>query len=77
MSLKHDLNIVSISALGKLHTEVDIQVLAEDVPFPIARYEPEMGASLFRFEEDGELMILYSSVNTFFVEGMILTKCTM
>ena len=61
MSLKHDLNIVSISALGKLHTEVDIQVLAEDVPFPIARYEPEMGASLFRFEEDGELMILYSS----------------
>ncbi len=56
-----DIEVVSISASGDLHREVDIQKLAADVSLPISNYNPEQNAAFFRFEEGGELLILYVS----------------
>jgi transcription initiation factor TFIID TATA-box-binding protein len=56
-----DAEVVSITALGNIHQEVDIQTVAEDVSLPTARYDADLNASLFRFEEDGELILLYTS----------------
>lgn len=58
---KRNVDVVSITALGNINQEVDIQALAEDVSLPVARYDPNLNASLFRFEEDGELILLYTS----------------
>lgn len=58
---KSDIEVVSISASGNLHREVDIQKLANEVPLPISNYNPEQNAAFFRFEEGGELLILYVS----------------
>lgn len=38
-----------------------IEELVEDAPLPVANYDPKFNASFFRFEEDGELVILYTS----------------
>lgn len=56
-----DIDVVSISASGDLHREVDIQKLAADVSLPISNYNPEQNAAFFRFEDGGELLILYVS----------------
>ena len=56
-----DIEIVNIAGLGDLQREVNIEVLAADMPLPVSNYDPKFNASFFRFEEDGELVILYTS----------------
>ncbi|AKH98633.1 TATA-box-binding protein [Halanaeroarchaeum sulfurireducens] len=53
--------VVNIVAGGDLRVEVDIEELANDSKLPVANYEPENNATFLRFEEDGELIILYTS----------------
>ncbi|RKD87667.1 TATA-box-binding protein [Halopiger aswanensis] len=55
------IKVVNIVGLGNLQSEVDIEVLAADAPLPVSNYDPKFNASFFRFEEDGELVILYTS----------------
>ena len=61
MTEPQDIDVVSITVSGTLSQQVDIQKLADDNPFPISDYNPELNASLFRFETEGELLILYMS----------------
>ena len=53
--------VVNIAALGTLGGEVDIEQIVEDADLPVANFDPEYNAAFFRFEEDGELIILYTS----------------
>lgn len=53
--------VVNIAALGTLGIEVDIEKIVEDADLPVANFDPEYNAAFFRFEEDGELIILYTS----------------
>ena len=53
--------VVNIAALGTLGIEVDIEQIVEDADLPVANFDPEYNAAFFRFEEDGELIILYTS----------------
>jgi transcription initiation factor TFIID TATA-box-binding protein len=53
--------IVNITAVGDLGVEVDIEQLASDSELPVANYNPKNNAAFFRFEEDGKLIILYTS----------------
>jgi transcription initiation factor TFIID TATA-box-binding protein len=55
------MNVVNIAAVGDLQHEIDIEALVEDAPLPVANYDPKFNASFFRFTEDGELVILYTS----------------
>lgn len=54
-----DIEIVNIVGFGNLQREVDIKAVAEDASLPVSNYNPEFNGSFFRFEEDGELLILY------------------
>ena len=54
-------DVVNIAAVGDLGVEVDIEQLASDSELPVANYDPEYNAAFLRFEEDGELVILYTS----------------
>lgn len=54
-------DIVNISAGGNLNREIDIQQVANDSDLPVSRFDPDYGASFLRFEEEGELFILYPS----------------
>ena len=54
-------NVVNIAAVGDLGIEVDIEQLASDSELPVANYDPEYNAAFLRFEEDGEIVILYMS----------------
>ena len=56
-----DVEVVNIAALGTLGGEVDIEQIVEDADLPVANFDPEYNAAFFRFEEDGELIILYTS----------------
>ncbi len=53
--------VVNIAAVGDLGVEVDIEQLTSDSKLPVANYDPEYNAAFLRFEEDGELVILYTS----------------
>ena len=53
--------VVNITAVGDVGVEVDIEQLAGDSELPVANYDPEYNAAFLRFEEDGELVILYTS----------------
>lgn len=53
--------VVNIAALGTLGIEVDIEQIVEAADLPVANFDPEYNAAFFRFEEDGELIILYTS----------------
>lgn len=53
--------IVNIAAVGDLGVEVDIEQLARDSELPVANYDPEYNAAFLRFEDDVELVILYTS----------------
>lgn len=55
------IEVVNIAALGNLHREIEIETLAHDLELAVTNYDPKFNASFFRFEEDGELIILYSS----------------
>lgn len=56
-----EVEVVNIAALGTLEIEVDIEQIVEDAELPVANFDPEYNAAFFRFEEDGELIILYTS----------------
>ncbi|GKZ16280.1 TATA-box-binding protein C [Haladaptatus sp. T7] len=56
-----ELEVVNIAALGTLGIEVDIEQIVEDAELPVANFDPKYNAAFFRFEEDGELIILYTS----------------
>jgi len=53
--------VVNIAAVGDLGSEVDIEQVAHDSNLPVSNYDPEYNATFLRFEEDGELIILYTS----------------
>ena len=53
--------VVNIAAVGDLGVEVDIEQLASNSELPVSRYDYENNAAFFRFEEDGKLVILYTS----------------
>lgn len=55
------IEVVNIAAVGELGVEVDIEQLATNSELPVANYDPEYNATFLRFEEDGELFILYTS----------------
>ena len=56
-----EVDVVNIAALGTLGVEVDIEQIVEDANLPVANFDPEYNAAFFRFVEDGELIILYTS----------------
>lgn len=56
-----EVDVVNIAALGTLGIEVDIEQVVEDAELPVANFDPEYNAAFFRFDEDGELIILYTS----------------
>lgn len=53
--------VVNIAATGDLGVEIDIEQVVEDVDFEVANYDPEFNAAFLRFQEDEELVILYTS----------------
>jgi transcription initiation factor TFIID TATA-box-binding protein len=55
------IEVVNIAGLGDLQREIDNEALAADAPLPVSNYDPKFNASFFRFEEDGEMVILYAS----------------
>jgi transcription initiation factor TFIID TATA-box-binding protein len=55
------IEVVNIAGLGNLRREVDIEALATDAPLPVSNYDPKLNASFFQFEENGEMVILYTS----------------
>lgn len=57
----NDIEVVNIVAVGDLHREVDIEALSVDAPLPVSNYDPKLNASFLRFEQDGEMIILYTS----------------
>ncbi|XVH33752.1 TATA-box-binding protein (plasmid) [Haloferacaceae archaeon DSL9] len=56
-----EVEVVNIAALGTLGIEVDIEQIVEDAGLPVANFDPKYNAAFFRFEEDEELIILYTS----------------
>ena len=56
-----ELEIVNAVGSGELQREFDLEALASDLNLPEAQYNTDMNALLIRFEEDGHLIILYSS----------------
>ncbi|CAM3009672.1 TATA-box-binding protein [Halobacterium salinarum] len=56
-----EVDVVNIAALGTLGIEVDIEQIVADAELPVAYFKPENNTALFRFEESGELIILYTS----------------
>jgi transcription initiation factor TFIID TATA-box-binding protein len=56
-----DIEVVNIVGSADLQREVDIKTLAEDASLPVSNYDPKSNASFFRFEEDEELVIMYTS----------------
>jgi transcription initiation factor TFIID TATA-box-binding protein len=57
----NDIEVVNIVGVGDLCREIDIEALSVDAPLPVSNYDPEFNASFFQFEEDGEMIILYTS----------------
>lgn len=55
------IEVVNIAAVGDLGSEVDIEQVAHDSDLPVSNFDPEYNATFLRFEEDGELVILYTS----------------
>lgn len=55
----NEVEVVNIAASGEINAEIDIEQLAKDSDLPVSNYDPEFNAGFFRFEEDGELVILY------------------
>lgn len=53
--------VVNIAAVGDVGSEVDIEQVAYDSDLPVSNFDPEYNATFLRFEEDGELVILYTS----------------
>jgi transcription initiation factor TFIID TATA-box-binding protein len=53
--------VVNIAAGGEIGSEVDIEQVAHDSDLPVSNFNPENNATFLRFEEDGELVILYTS----------------
>lgn len=53
--------VVNIAAVGELGTEVDVEQVADDSELPVSNFDPEFNATFLRFEEDGEMIILYTS----------------
>ncbi len=56
-----EVKVVNIAALGTLGIKVDIEQIVEDAGPPVANFDPEYNAAFVRFEEHGELIILYTS----------------
>jgi transcription initiation factor TFIID TATA-box-binding protein len=56
-----EIEVVNVVAVGMLEPEVDIQQIAEDAPTAVANYDPEFNAAFLRLNEDGPLLILYTS----------------
>lgn len=52
---------VNIVAVGDLGSEVDIKQVAQDLTVPISNYDSDFNATYLRLEEDGDLIILYTS----------------
>lgn len=55
----NEVEVVNIAASGDINAEVDIEQLANDCDLAVSNYDPEFNAASFRFEEDGELVLLY------------------
>lgn len=55
------MDVVNIVAVGSLGFEVDIAQLSDDLNLPVSNYDEEFNASYFRVNEDGELIVLYTS----------------
>lgn len=53
--------VVNIAAVGDLGSEVDIEQVAHDSDLPVSNFDPDLNATFLRFEEDGEMVILYTS----------------
>jgi transcription initiation factor TFIID TATA-box-binding protein len=53
--------VVNIAAVGELGIEVDVEQVAHDSELPVSNFDPEFNATFLRFEEDGEMIILYTS----------------
>jgi len=53
--------VVNITAVGDLGSEVDIEQVAYDSDLPVSNFDPEYNATFLRFKEDGELVILFTS----------------
>jgi transcription initiation factor TFIID TATA-box-binding protein len=58
---KSKVEVVNIAAVGELGTEVDLEQVAHDSELPVSNFDPEYNATFLRFEEHGELVILYTS----------------
>lgn len=56
---KNEVDVVNIAASGEINAEVDIEQLAKDSELPVSNYDPQVSAAFFRFEKEGELVILY------------------
>lgn len=54
-------DVVNIAASGDIGVQIDIEQLVEDVDLPVANFDPQFNAVFMRFEEDRELIILYTS----------------
>jgi transcription initiation factor TFIID TATA-box-binding protein len=55
------IEVVNIAAVGDLESEVDIEQVTHDSDLPVSNFDPEYNAAFLRFEDDGELVILYTS----------------
>lgn len=56
-----DIEVVNVVAGGTVDTELDIEQLAADAPLPTANYDPSFNATFLRCQEDGPLLIVYTS----------------
>lgn len=55
------IDVVNISSVGYLGTEIDLPTLVDDLELPVATYDETKNAAFLRFSEGGNLIILYTS----------------
>ncbi len=58
---KSNIEVVNIVAVGELSSEVDIEQVANDSNLAVSNFDPRLNATFLRFNEDGELIVLYTS----------------
>lgn len=59
MVVENNIEVVNIAASGEISAKIDIEQLAKDSDLPVSSFDPKSNATFFRFEEDGELVMLY------------------
>jgi len=54
-------DVVNIVAVGEVEPEIDVEQVALDLDLPVSNFDPDYNATFLQFDQDGELIIMYTS----------------